>query len=77
MADNPLSALATAVHAASDATTKVHAAVQHVLDRFAALAAAATASGTQIDPAAVAALTTELQADVATLTTDAGKAQAT
>lgn len=73
----PMSALAAAVHAVTDASAKVHVAVQHVLDKFAAMAAAATASGTQVDPAQITALASELQADVAAITTDAAKAQAT
>lgn len=72
----PLSDLQTAVHAVTDASQKVKAAAQHVVDKVAAMATAAQTTGTQIDPAALIALTTELNTDIATLTASATQEQA-
>lgn len=66
-----LSDLALAVHAVTDATQKVDVAVNHVLDKVHAMAAAATQAGTGVDPVALTALINELKADTAKLLTDA------
>lgn len=62
MADN-LSALATAVHAITNVKDSAVAALSHLQDRLAAMVAAATGAGTQVDPAELQALVDELNAD--------------